>query len=324
MPDRRQVTVESANWIRPLGSTGLQVTAVGAGCAPLGNMPETFGYEVAETSAVETVQHLLSSPLRWLDTSNGYGDGESERRIGVGISAYGGLPDDFLVATKVDPRRQDYSGDRVRASVAESKERLGLETLPMVYLHDPEFHDFDSIAGPGGAIETLQELKASGEIGHLGLAGGDARVMARYLALGGFEVLLVHNRWTLVDRSATELIAQASAAGIAVVNAAIYGGGILANPRSSTRYCYREASSDTLRAIAAMDQACRDYGTELAIAALQHSVNDPLITATIVGLTTSAHVDAISANLAAPLPEQLFTDLEALAPSPDNWLEPPN
>ncbi len=90
----------------------------------------------------------------------------------------------------------------MRASVAESKQRLGLDHLPLVYLHDPEYHDFDELSAPGGAVDTLMELRDEGEIGHVGLAGGTVQEMSRYLDLGGFEVLLVHNRWTLVDRSA--------------------------------------------------------------------------------------------------------------------------
>ena len=121
----------SADWMRPLGSTGLQVSAVCAGGAPLGSMPENFGYEVSYADGVALVGHILDSPIRMLDTANGYSGGESERRIGAGIAAFGGLPADFLVATKVDARNGDYSGERVRASVAESKERLGLDFLAL-------------------------------------------------------------------------------------------------------------------------------------------------------------------------------------------------
>ena len=119
----------------------------------------------------------------------------------------------FVVATKVDARNGDYSGERVRASVAESKERLGLDFLPLVYLHDPEYFDFAEMSKPGGAVETLIALRAEGQIGHVGLAGGTVQEMSRYLALGGFEVVLVHNRWTLVDRSAADLISAGGGPG---------------------------------------------------------------------------------------------------------------
>ena len=88
-------------------------------------MPENFGHEVAEADAIELVQDVLRSGIRTIDTSNGYSDGRSEERIGRAIAEYGGLPDDVTVITKVEQRDGDYSGERVRRSLAESAERLG-------------------------------------------------------------------------------------------------------------------------------------------------------------------------------------------------------
>jgi D-threo-aldose 1-dehydrogenase len=306
------------NWLRPLGSTGLTVSAVCAGGSGLGSMPAVFGYDVTRRQAIELVLRVFDSPLTWIDTSNGYSDGESETRIGLAIKEHGGLPDGFLVATKVDARDGDYSGARVRASVAESKERLGLDELPLVYLHDPEFHDFDSMRD---AVDTLMQLRADGEIGHVGLAGGDTRELGRYLDLGGFEVLLVHNRWSLVDHSAGAIFSRARSEGIAVVNAAIYGGGILANPAGATKYAYREAAPAVLDAVAEMDKACQEYGVDLATAALRHSVDDPGIAGTVVGITKPARVDALEASLAVDLPRELLNRLGSLLPDRQYWVE---
>jgi D-threo-aldose 1-dehydrogenase len=282
-------------------------------------MPEVFGYDVSPAEAIAVVRDVLDSPLRWIDTSNGYGDGESERRIGAALAEHGGLPDDFLVATKVDAAGKDYSGARVRTSVAESKQRLGLDQLPLVYLHDPEFHNFDTMRD---AVTTLMRLRDEGEIGHVGLAGGNVHELARYLDLGGFEVLLVHNRWSLVDHSADSLIEQALGLGIAVVNAAIYGGGILANPSGGSRnYCYREAPAATLEAVTLMDKACREYGIDLATAALQHSVNDPRITGTVVGFSKPVRLQRITASLETEIPAELLDRLAELLPDKQHWLE---
>jgi len=310
------------DWKRPLGATGLTVTAVCAGGAPLGSMPENFGYEVSEHDAVELVEAILASPIRFLDTSNGYSEGRSERRIGLGIDRSGGLPADFVVATKVDPRGGDYSGDRVRQSVRESKDRLGLATLPLVYLHDPEFHDFATMTAPGGAVDTLVQLREAGEIGHIGVAGGDVHEMARYLELGVFEVLLVHNRWTLVDRSAAELIEQAQDAGVAIVNAAIYGGGILARPRGTSRsYGYRPASEATLNAIGCMADVCEQWNTDLATAALQASLRDRRISSTVIGFSKPGRLPSILTASATELPETFWSELEQLMPARENWLD---
>jgi D-threo-aldose 1-dehydrogenase len=309
-------------WWRPLGRTGVSITAVTVGGAPLGSMPENFGHEVGYDQAVDLVRYILESPVRALDTSNGYSGGESERRIGAGIRAYGGLPDDFLITTKVDAKGRDYSGARVRESVRESKQRLGLEVLPVVFLHDPEYHDFAELSQPGGGVEVLRTLREEGEVSHIGLAGGPVQEMSRYLELGGFEVLLVHNRWTLVDRSAADLISQAEEAGIAVVNAAIYGGGLLAKPSSGiTTYMYQPAPEATLRAVAAMDRICAAYGTDLATAALQASVRDQRISTTVVGLSSSERLDALLRSLTADLPDALFDELADRIPSREHWVD---
>ncbi|HET6293260.1 MAG TPA: aldo/keto reductase [Kribbella sp.] len=314
------MTSPSGNdWLRPLGSTGLTVSAVCAGGALLAGMPEIFGYDVSRADAVALIDRVFDGPLTWIDTSNGYGDGESESRIGQAIAERGGLPEGFLVATKVDAQGDDYSGARVRASVAESKERLGLDRLPLVYLHDPEFHDFDRMRD---AVDTLMQLRDEGAIGHVGLAGGNVRELSRYLELGGFEVLLVHNRWSLVDHSAEELIQKALSADLAVINAAIYGGGILANPQGGSRkYGYRDAPAATLEAVALMDKACREYGIDLATAALQHSVNDPRITGTVIGISKPARVERLITSLESEIPRELQDRLTELMPDKQYWLE---
>src|SRR5262245_11959834 len=98
---------------RALGSTGLSVTPVCIGCAPLGNMPETFAYEVTEAQALATVRAIFDSPINFLDTAYSYGDGESERRMGLVLKERGGnVPAGYVLATKADRNLQtgDFSG----------------------------------------------------------------------------------------------------------------------------------------------------------------------------------------------------------------------
>jgi D-threo-aldose 1-dehydrogenase len=314
--------VGGPGWVRTLGGTGLQVTAVCVGGAPLGGMPETFGYDVPQDEAVSLVEAVLASPIRVLDTSNGYSNGESERRIGLGIARFGGLPPDVLVVTKVDPRDGDFSGRRVRESVRESRERLGIDTLPLVHLHDPEFYDWDDLTSPGGAVDTLVRLREEGIITHIGVAGGDTRVLSRYLDLDVFEAVLVHNRLTLVDRSAEGLVQRATAQGLGVVNAAVYGGGILADPRAgSTQYGYREASPATLKAVRRMAELCSRWGTDLATAALQFSLRDPRVHFTVVGISKRRRLDGLLAAAGVELRQEFWDELETLVPGPENWLD---
>jgi D-threo-aldose 1-dehydrogenase len=133
---------------------------------------------------------------------------------------------------------------------------------------------------------------------------------------------LIHNRWTLVDHSAADLLQQAEGLGVAVVNAAIYGGGILADPQGgSTRYGYRPATEETLHAITEMDRICRDAGTDLPTAALQASVNDPRFSSTIVGMSRPSRLTAIVERLSTDLPPGLLDQLAELLPAQRNWLD---
>lgn len=314
-----------AGWMRPLPGTGLTVSAVALGGGPLGSMPDLFGEDVSPERGIDTVRAALHSDIRFVDTSNGYSAGESERRIGAALTAAGGVPADVVVATKVDPEGSDYSGERVRRSVEESRARLGIDHLPLVHLHDPEFHEFDDLTAPGGAVEALVELRESGVVGAIGLAGGRVQEIARYLALGVFDVLLVHNRWTLLDRSAGALLDEAGARGMGVLNAAVYGGGILAHqgPGAPTTYGYRPAPGPVLAAADAMRRACAAHGTDIGTAALQFSLRDERFASTIVGMSRPDRVAQTLAAAAVPLPDSLFEELETLLPPSDVWLDAP-
>jgi D-threo-aldose 1-dehydrogenase len=307
--------------MRALGGTGLSVSAITLGGGPLGSMPALFE-PVPERTALELIRTVFLSEIRTIDTSNGYSEGRSEERIGRAIAEFGELPDDFLVITKVDPRGGDYSGDRVRRSLDESRQRLGMDFLPMVHLHDPEFHDFSTLAGPGGAVEALVKAREAGEIGHIGVAGGDTREIMRYVELGVFEVVLSHNRWTLVDRSAGPLIQRATEMGMAVVNAAVLGGGLLTDSAGGKNtYGYRPAQPATLEAAASMREVCTRWGTNLATAAIRFSVREPRVTTTVVGMSQPRHVNSTLDSATIELPEEFWDQLEALLPGPQHWLD---
>jgi D-threo-aldose 1-dehydrogenase len=194
--------------LRTLGSTGLEVTPVCVGTSPLGNTL-AYKYEVPLEDAHATIRRAFEGPINFLDTSNNYGD--SERRIGTVLREIGGVPDGFVLQTKVDRDMDtgDFSGDRVRRSVEESLERLGVDRLGLVHLHDPENISFEEGIAPDGPLEAMKALQAEGVIAHLGVAGGPIDLMQRYIRTGAFAVVLSHNRYTLVDTSAEPLFAEA-------------------------------------------------------------------------------------------------------------------
>lgn len=190
---------------RRLGRTGLEVSPICIGTSPLASMPDHYGYEVDEHRAKATISAALRGPLNFIDTSNNYGAGAAERYIGSVLAATGGLPAGFVLATKVDadPDTGEFSGDRVNRSVEESLGRLGLDRVDLMYLHDPEFYlSFAEAMAPGGAVEALVQLRNQDVFGCIGVAGGRVRLLRDFIATGQFDVVLCHNRFTLVDRSA--------------------------------------------------------------------------------------------------------------------------
>ena len=298
---------------RPLGRTGLAVTSICVGTSALGSFPAQYGYEVSTETAVSTILTVLKGPYNFIDTSNEYGGGDSERRIGQALLQAGGVPHGYVLATKVDPLpgSTDFSGDRVRRSVDESLERLGLDRLPLVYFHDPEKISFDDAMAADGAVAALVALRDQGVIGHLGVAGGPIDLMLRYVETSLFEVVISHNRYTLVDQSAEDLLVETHRRGIGFINAAPFGGGMLVRgPDRQPNYCYAPASKRTIERVREMERLCRSAGVELAAAALQFSLRDERVASTIVGMSEARRVEQTRDLAEAHIPAELWNQID--------------
>jgi D-threo-aldose 1-dehydrogenase len=293
------------------------VTSLCLGGGPLANLPKLFD-AVPDEQAYDVLRTVFRSPIHFLDTSAAYGDGEGERRTGYVIRELGGLPPGYVLQTKADRGGTTnlFSGDDCRRSVEESLERLGLERLPIVYLHDPEHSPtpFEEIMAPGGAVDVLLRYKAEGLIDAVGVAGGPLDMMARYVATDVFDAVLTHNRFTLLSRAASPLLDMAADRRMAALNAAVYGGGLLAKGASgSNRFAYREATPAMLDAVRAMEALLAKHDIPLAAAALQFSLRDPRITATIVGMERAEQVAQTVALAQHPIPDDLWPTLDAIS-----------
>ena len=296
---------------RPIGGSGLRVPPLCIGMAEIGSP------SVPEDQALAVVQAVLDGPVPFMDTSASYGDGESERRIGVVLRERGGLPEGFVLATKADRdlTTRDFSGDQARRSVERSLRLLGLDHLQLVYLHDPEFatQSFEELTGAGGAVQALLGLQREGVIGVVGFASGPSELVTRYVDTGAFAAAIIHNRYTLLERSAEQLFPVAAAHGTAVLNAAPYGGGLLAKgPREHPRYMYRPASTEFLRRAEQMAEACARYDVPLAAAALQFSLREPHVTSTIVGFSRADRLQRTIELAQLPVPNALWAELNEI------------
>jgi D-threo-aldose 1-dehydrogenase len=311
---------------RTLGTNGPVVSRLCLGTSSWTR--ERFG-----AGPVEALEWTLASGvINFVDTSNEYGGEYSERLIGDSIRRHGavsggtGLPAGTVVQTKLDrdPETGSFSGDRMWRSLLESTAKLGLDRLPMLYLHDPERISWDEAFAAGGPVRALVEMKERGLVEQIGISGGPAPMLQRYVETGLFSAVITHNRYTLVDRSSEELLNVSAQRGVSVVNAAVYGGGALAKwPSPAATYAYRPAAPEMADAIARMGAACQRAGVSLTAAALQFSTRDPRIVSTIVGGNSVAQVlEAVTAD-EEQIPAGLWDELDELVPSSALWQESP-
>ena len=116
-----------------LGRTDLTVSKICFGTASLANMPVTYGYDVDEIRARNTLRAIFEGPGNFLDTSRNYGFGRSEELIGEAIRELGALPDGFVISSKLDrdPETDQFDAARARASLEESLKALGLDRIPL-------------------------------------------------------------------------------------------------------------------------------------------------------------------------------------------------
>ena len=299
----------------PLGQTGLVVPPIAVGCAELGNMPEAFAYGVSEEDALATVRAALDSPLNYIDTAAWYGNGESERRIGLVLRERGGLPKGAILETKAgrDPNGDDYRPETVKARFERSLELLGVDRVHICFIHDAEWTRFEDVMAPGGVMEILQDYKRQGVIGALGVAAGPVELSRQYVETGMLDILLTHNRYTLLNRAADAVQKEAKRRGMGVVNAAPYGSGMLAKgPDEYARYAYQSAPDEMVDVTRKIQAICERYGVPLAAAALQFSMLDPNVDVTVVGMSKPERVQQTIELATIEIPQALWDEVAEL------------
>lgn len=299
-----------------LGRTGLSVSRLCFGMGPIGDMPDTYGYSVGAERARETVRAVLDGPVNFLDTSRNYGFGRSEERIGEVIRERGGLPKGFVISGKLDRDMETnrFDGARARRSLEESLKTLNVDCIQLLHVHDPEYaSSLSDVTGPKGALGELFRMKEEGLAVAVGLAAGRVDIMMPLLQDWDFDALITHNRFTLVNRNAQEMMDYAQERGIAVLNAAPYSGGVFAKGTAShKRYVYQEASPEMLEPIARIEQVCAKHGVPPGAAALQFSMRDQRVTSTICGISKPERIKQTLDWSQYPIPQPVWDELTAL------------
>ena len=173
---------------------------------------------------------------------------------------------------------------------------MSVDRVDLLFLHDPEYvKDINDIKKKDGAFDELFKLKEEGLTKAVGLAMGKIDIMFPMIKNWDFDVLINHNRYTLLNREANDMYDYAYSKNIAIINAAPYAGGVLAKgPSNFKKITYQDVSEEKLAPAREIEKICKNYNIEIGAAALQFSMRDKRITSTLCGVTS---VQSIEKNL---------------------------
>jgi len=320
-----------------IGSTGLQVTKLGIGSAPLGGL---FSH-VDPDDAVDTVQASVHMGINYIDTAPLYGHGKSEELVGKAVSTLSGK--NIAISTKVGrilentdsppisehfvnlPPKQpvyDYSRDGTLRSLEHSLERLKLSRVDLLYIHDPDEGNslYNLYDAPNHykqvmdeTLPTLMELKYSKTIKAIGVGMNGCPMLTQFAQHGEFDCFLVAGRYTLLDQSAMdELLPLCEKKNISIVIGGPYNSGILASDLSpNSTFFYEKVPQNILERAKAIQRVCDRYNVPLKAAALQFCFTHPSVSSVIPGARS---VDEIKENFEMsqhPIPKDLWSELSS-------------
>ncbi len=282
---------------------------LGFGSAAIANL---YG-PIPEGQALETVWTALEARVTLLDTAPWYGLGLAESRLGVALR---GIPRcEYTLSSKVgrvlegDSARFDFSRDGVLRSLEGSLERLGVDYLDMVHLHDPD--DFE-VQALDEALPTLLELRDQGVIGAVGAGMNRWEMLSRFAKHGGFDTFLLAGRYTLLEQRALGFLEACHARSIPVLLGGVFNSGILATGAGpGAKYDYGDAPKAVLERVRQLERVCQAYEVPLARAALQFPLAHPAVACVVVGAASSTELEANRTHLNASIPQAFWVALRS-------------
>ena len=307
-----------------LGRTPLSVTRFGLGTAPLAGLYEA----VPEDQALQVITRAWDEGVRHFDTAPLYGFGNAETRLGKAL--HDKPREEFVLASKVgrllradappEPGQNfrgtpsvnpvfDFSYDGVMRSVDESLERLQLDRIDILHIHDPDNHYDDALHG---AYKALDHLRSEGVIRAVGAGMNQAEMLARFAREGNFDCFLLAGRYTLLDQIALdELLPICVERGIAIIAGGVYNSGILADPKLGARYNYAAAPEPLLERARKIRAVCDRHGIPLKAAALQFPIGHPAVSCVVVGCRSVAQLDESLRMFEVDIPPALWQELRS-------------
>lgn len=305
----------------------LKISELSLGCAQLGNLYR----EVSEQEASATVDAAWTLGIRYYDTAPHYGLGLSERRTGAALRNHN--RDEYVLSTKVgrllepvaEPvgldtegfavpathrRVWDFSRDGIRRSLEESLERLGLDRVDIVYMHDPDDHWSQAV---DSGYPALAELREDGVISAIGAGMNQSQLLADLVSRADVDVVMLAGRYTLLEQEALDdLLPACEAHGVSVVAAGIFNSGLLARPypADDARYNYDHVPAGLLQRARDIASVCERHGTTLPAAAIAFPLAHPCIASICVGARSPEQIRRDADLYGQRIPSDLWRELK--------------
>ncbi len=323
--------------LRRLGRTDVRLAPLGFGGAPIGELYEKLSEEVVE----QTLAQAYGCGVRYFDTSPWYGHGLSEHRVGHFLRRQPRA--DFVLSTKVgrvyraptDPQRLDtapwvgglpfelrfdYSYDGILRSYEDSLQRLGLNRVDLLLIHDLDlnYHTPEGVQDclkqlEQGGWKALDELKSAGRIRGIGAGVNQMGTIPRFLDRFDLDFFLVAMPYTLLDQAPLrEEFPRCAERGVGIVIGAPFASGILATGAAAgAKYAYAAAAPEILDKARGIEAVCRRHGVPPAVAALRFPLAHPSVAAVIPGAVSPGQVSANVLGLRGAVPVDLWRELKA-------------
>jgi D-threo-aldose 1-dehydrogenase len=315
-----------------IGNTELAIDALGFGCASLGNLY----HEVSDVEAADILTTARANGFRYFDTAPHYGQGLSERRVGDALRG----SSDYVLSTKVGRLLRpagyaaerhgfispmpfdieyDYSYDGIMRSFEDSLQRLGLDSIDILFMHDigPVTHgnDDDRLfpTAMDGGYRAMDELRRNGLVSAIGLGVNEYEVCERALEHGDWDCFLLAGRYTLLEQTSLDtFLPKCIDRNCSIIIGGAYNSGILATGVSGKgpwNYNYVPAPEDVVRKVAAIEGLCAEFSIPLAAAALQFPLAHSAVASVIPGIGNVQRIDQTLNLFTTKIPDEFWQAL---------------
>ncbi len=307
-----------------LGRTELQVPIVGIGTAFTGipTQNKTVGeYEDAPSQVdqelgVATLVAAIDAGCTFFDTAALYGRSLSETMLGETLRQRPAAKDSIIISTKAGSSfaGYDYSFDGIQRSVQGSLERLGLDSVDIVHIHDAMGQPMEAVLSERGALGALRHLQKQGLLKHIGTAANDPATNLTYIKTGEFDAAVIADAWSLINQiAAREIFAAADQHDVGLVSATPLERGLLVTgPQAGTKYLNRRFGQDCLDQVRQIQRLCARYAVPMLAVALQWCTRQAPVASTIPGARIPEEAESSIAAAQLEIPAPLWADLQPL------------